>query len=174
MRYLKTFESKTEEEDIKKFCEDNLAYLIDSGFRIIIDNTKKKDYYSSDIFDYNYSNYYDIYLIKDKLNDSFQWSDIKYDFIPFFEELNRKYEILPVSNRTGYVNAKDTGYVKFKTKRYTGQDLFCFSKDDILNDKIINSYTKKLHGINSTSRRRYMKDSIDPVLIHININIRKK
>ncbi len=160
MRYLKTFESKTEEEDIRKFCEDNLAYLIDSGFRI--------DIVWQDM------NYYDIYLIKDKLNDSFQWSDIKYDFIPFFEELNRKYEILPVSNRTGYVNAKDTGYVKFKTKRYTGQDLFCFSKDDILNDKIVNSYTKKLQGINSTSRRRYMKDSIDPVLIHININIRKR
>lgn len=162
MRYLKTFESKTEEEDIRKFCEDNLAYLIDSGFRIIVDIVWQD------------MNYYDIYLIKDKLNDSFQWSDIKYDFIPFFEELNKKYEILPVSNLTGYVNVKDTGYVKFKTKRYTGQSLFCFSKDDILNDKIVNSYTKKLQGINSTSRRRYMKDSIDPVLIHININIRKK
>lgn len=167
MKYLKTFESKTEEEDIKKFCEDNLAYLIDSGFRIIIDNNKKKG-----LFDYNYTNYYDIYLIKDKLNDTFKWGDIKYDFIPFFEILDKTYEILPVSNTDGYI--KDTGYTQFRTKRLTGQEYFCFSKNDILNDKIINSYTKKLQGIHSTRRMRYMKNSIDPVLIHININIRKK
>lgn len=45
MKYLKKFnESNSDKvEEIKKFCEDNLAYLIDAGFSL-----KYADYSSDD------------------------------------------------------------------------------------------------------------------------------
>jgi hypothetical protein len=166
MKYLKTFEGKSNEyrimstTHIKKFCEDNLAYLLDSGFILIVDRDSRD------------SSNYEIVILKDKPTDTFSWSDIKYDFIPFFEILDIEYDIISVSG-SSYNGYDNSGYVKFTTKRKTGPNEFRFKKNDILNDNLINRYREKLIklGIESSSKMRY-KRSIDPVFEKIIIKIK--
>jgi hypothetical protein len=77
VRYLKTFERSYyfNPYEVKKFCQDNLMYLLDDGFII---NT--------------HSNLTNIY-IGIKKDIGFKWYDIKYDFITFLELLDDKYNI---------------------------------------------------------------------------------
>lgn len=112
MRYLKTFESKIEEDSITKFCEDNLAYLIDAGFNIVVtENTDNKG---------ELTNEYEIFIEK---SSGFKWDDLKYDFVPFLELLTMKYEIINT-----YID-KDFQFVQ------KGYDSYYFTKEMILNDE---------------------------------------
>lgn len=118
MRYLKTFESKIEEDSIRKFCEDNLAYLIDAGFEI--DVTENKDNKGEP------TNEYEIFIEKSSASDKgFKWADLKYDFIPFLELLSMKYEIINGGNKV-----KDLKFVQ------KGYDSYYFTKEMILNDEL--------------------------------------
>ena len=123
MRYLKTFESKIEEDSIRKFCEDNLAYLIDAGFEI--DVTKNKDNKGE------LTNEYEIFIEKSSAlhhlsaDRGFKWDDLKYDFVPFLELLSMKYEII-----NGGDKVKDYKFVK------KGYDSYYFTKEMILNDEL--------------------------------------
>ncbi len=36
MKYIKLFEKVTRTEELKKFCNDNLAYLIDNNFNFVM------------------------------------------------------------------------------------------------------------------------------------------
>ena len=81
MRYLKLFNEslKEETEELQEFCDMNLAYLGDEGFK-----TKIESYSNSKI----------IYFTKvgnpDELK-TFEWDEIKNSFIPFLTLLDRKY-----------------------------------------------------------------------------------
>jgi hypothetical protein len=113
MRYLKTFESILS-KDIKKFCEDNLAYLVDIGFSIDISE------------DRHYDNAYSIYITNK--DNSFKWDDIKYDFIPFFELLNLKHHILRIDN-----NNDEYGDIKLTSNNYNP---YFLNKKEIFNDEL--------------------------------------
>jgi RNA recognition motif-containing protein len=122
MRYLKKFnESASQEvsiEELVKFCDEYLAYLKDSGFDISI--TKPADVlkkYTSHL------NYIIIRLFKKgNTNYKFDWSEIKYDFIPFFEILSIKYKL-------------DKFYDDFCIEVVVDSSEIFLTKDDVMRDR---------------------------------------
>ena len=84
MKHLKKFNEALSDKyfmmDLEKFCNDNLSYLVDIGFEIGI---------------VNYNGFTRLCISKKSKNLSlhgkFEWSDVMYDFISFFELLNEKY-----------------------------------------------------------------------------------
>jgi hypothetical protein len=86
---------------IKKFCEDNLAYLLDSGFILIVDRDSRD------------SSNYEIVILKDKL---IHLVGVILNMILFhFEILDIEYDIISVSG-SSYNGYDNSGYVKFTTK----------------------------------------------------------
>ena len=78
MKYLRRFnESMT--DDLQIFCEENLAYLIDEGFKVKIDRTEDKEV-KIEIHKFYFPNW-----------TKFTWDDVKDDLIPFLEVLREKY-----------------------------------------------------------------------------------
>lgn len=89
MKYLrKFFESIDDdfENQLKDFCETNLAYLLDEGYKLT---------YKSYIDDYS-DEYYIIYLscfTRQNSKKFFTWEDIKDYYLPFITRLSKEYEI---------------------------------------------------------------------------------
>jgi hypothetical protein len=87
MRAMRTFrgfisqDSKDNKEELRDFCKEHLAYLIDDKLRVVI---RKLDYKSINDF-------YEIRLV---FNNNVDWVDIKYDFIPFFITFVKKYKVI--------------------------------------------------------------------------------
>lgn len=78
MRYLRKFnESIT--DDLQSFCNDNLAYLIDEGFRVKVDRTENNQV-KIEIHKFYFPNW-----------TKFTWDDVKDDVIPFLDILRDKY-----------------------------------------------------------------------------------
>jgi hypothetical protein len=84
MKYLKKFnESKIDLEDLQKYCNECLAYLIDEGFVVNIYTFNDK------VYEFEF---------KKEPYQSFSFDTIKEDFLTFLEVLNDKYEILKLNN----------------------------------------------------------------------------
>lgn len=87
MKHLKRFNESVAREDLKKFTKDYLVYLLDSGFETEITIEGDDDgngLWCSTIYkgggDDEETNYFD-------------WDDVKYDVIPFFEMLIKKFPV---------------------------------------------------------------------------------
>lgn len=96
MKYLNKFNESTLTElekfnNLKSFCNESLAYLIDEGFVVLI----------------GVSNHYQIELRKDPYG-SFKYEAIKEDFLPFIEAIHDKYQILTL-DRTNKNNIRLNG-----------------------------------------------------------------
>ena len=90
MKYLrKFFESlgnSDKKEELKKFCNENLAYLLDEGFEVYIND---------------FVECYVIFISIEKKPFHFYYRNIKDEFIPFFEFLKSKYSIIkPISTES--------------------------------------------------------------------------
>jgi len=124
MKYLKKFnESNSDrEEEIKKFCEENLAYLIDAGF-----NLRYRDYP-----DYEIADHENIELTIDLVKDTtFKWGEIVNDFVPFLQILDDKYGLVklkPTSKRDKY--SKKCSIV-FNESNF----VYRYTLDDLVNDR---------------------------------------
>ncbi len=80
MRYLRRFnESIIDTKEIEDLCNEYLAYLKDDNFEISI---------KSNNFIYGIS-----INIEKRDNSVFEWEDIKYDFLPFIEELLKNWKL---------------------------------------------------------------------------------
>lgn len=112
MKYLRKFFESSEnsyiKEELEKFCNENLAYLIDDGFKIIVDS---------------FNDCYKIELSQDRLKP-FYFKNIKNEFIPFFEFLKSKYIIIrPLSHESEDILdiimfvAHPSSYNKWKIER---------------------------------------------------------
>jgi hypothetical protein len=77
MRFLRKFNEAVNKQELKEFCEEYLAYLMDEGFEIEI--VSEDDLEFVRIYDY-----------QDK---SFQWSEVKDHFIPFLRMLELNYNL---------------------------------------------------------------------------------
>jgi hypothetical protein len=91
MKYLKPFNESLKEENelLQEFCDLNLAYLVDEGFKTTIesDNYSKSLYFTK-----NYNSLHDIVLYgRLYYSDTFEWDEIKNTFIPFLTLLERRY-----------------------------------------------------------------------------------
>ena len=130
MKHLKRFNESLQPDEIdqlKEFCENSLAYLLDDGYDISIslrDQVKYPDkphiIVSLGLPNENYVPLrpYDGYR-------KFHWDDVKDHYIPFLQLLVRRYELLP------YLGADAHIHVGFNTAsgfRY-------LSLDQVINDK---------------------------------------
>jgi hypothetical protein len=78
MRHLKRFNEsldKVFKDELQEFCEMNLAYLLDEGSEVRIDENQRG------------------YVIRIKFEQAKSWTEIKDHIIPFATRLNNKYEI---------------------------------------------------------------------------------
>jgi hypothetical protein len=76
MRYLKKFNEKVEREEIKDFCEINLAYLLDEGVDVRVSH---------------YDNFEDEVIID--FHEKIFWNECKDHVIPFLSRVGNKYEL---------------------------------------------------------------------------------
>jgi len=83
MKYLKPFNEslKEETEELQEFCDMNLAYLVDEGFKTTIESDK----YSKSLY---FTKGYNGRMYE---SETFEWDEIKNSFIPFLTLLDRKY-----------------------------------------------------------------------------------
>ena len=79
MKHLKKFNESINEYDLKDYCETNLAYLMDEGLEVKIDNDR------TDLF-------VTLYLYQSN-GYGRPWSEIKDHIIPFLHRFNNVYEI---------------------------------------------------------------------------------
>ena len=121
MKHIKTFNEaitwNPEEfkQELKEFCEDNLAYILDDS-----------DLYVTNVSDWDeYSSWQeDLHKIRLSFNrKSKKWDEIKDHIIPFLIRLNREYEVNSV-----YLDT---------TLRYNSK----YKIDDLINDKPIFDYS---------------------------------
>jgi len=109
MKYIKLFEEKviTRTAELKQFCNDNLAYLMDNNFNFVIkvgrDAQIKIDSQAKII--YPMRRLYDTIVIKkfkrgsdiltgsDIFTESFNFSEFSDDLVPFILYLGEKYGI---------------------------------------------------------------------------------
>ena len=87
MKHLRNFnEGKSNNflEELKNFSNNNLAFLLDKGFKVDIEHNPFRNISEIYIFTGNFI--------------VFNWEDVKYDIIPFLIELDRKYNMVPPTN----------------------------------------------------------------------------
>jgi hypothetical protein len=115
MIHLKRFNESVSEWDlnlIRKFCYENLAYLLDGpadidfGLSLMDKNDIKVSHYRV--------------MIKD-INS--KWSDIEADICPFLELLEEKYNL---------VNITTNNQIEFKFKTFSSNGRLWFSINEIL------------------------------------------
>ena len=125
MKYLKTyneaksrkfgFMAKPEEgelDELKDFCETNLAYLVDEDFVVEVSN------------DYTHKNFHISILKEGSKYKGFTWEEVKDYFIPFLTHLSRNYSIC-------YEQVMFSPLVKKIPQQYTSYDVDrIISKDD--------------------------------------------
>ncbi len=95
MKRIKLFENFVGEDKLKQFCEENLAYLIDAGYKIDIRDDDEDDKEFEDIKNISIFKSSGRYT----QSQSFNLSDIKYDLIPFLIELDNKWLLRPFSDK---------------------------------------------------------------------------
>jgi hypothetical protein len=95
MKRIKLFEKFVGEDKLKQFCEENLAYLIDAGYKIEITDDDQEDKEFEDIKNISIFKSSGRYT----QSQSFNLSDIKYDLIPFLIELDNKWLLRPFSDK---------------------------------------------------------------------------
>jgi hypothetical protein len=120
MRYLKLFNESNDtfEDELQEFCDNNLAYLIDMGFKVMVTN-----YYGHDSH-----RCYQVKLYRAVKGSYvyYNWDDINDDFIPFLTILNEKYIITEI--KMDYMFNSKKAFRKFK--------LNTILKDKVSVDKI--------------------------------------
>jgi hypothetical protein len=127
MRWIKLFEDyvmRNKDIDLKdeleSFCKDNLAYLLDKGFvfKLHVERTYG--------FDSDYSLEFLLYKPVNSRSELFEYSDIKYDLIPFLILLNNKYDI---EKYYGNSSDKDGYQVKFDNHTTTKPAIYNIESD---------------------------------------------
>ena len=106
MKYIKKFNESarykvygTPIRDLHKFCEDHLAFIIDEGYKVEIGSTRSFENHKLSI------------EIKKVIKESFNYTDIKDDFIPFLEEFVRVYEIYTGIPQDRTINGNGYGII---------------------------------------------------------------
>ena len=83
MRYIKSYNESNSagltEQDIQDFCEMNLAYLMDDGLKVSVNED-------------DYSSIFNIFLSFNSIEKR-NWVDVKDQVIPFLIRLRKQYEL---------------------------------------------------------------------------------
>lgn len=92
--------SRDQKNELKEYCETNLAYLIDDGFFIRVGQLSSESNHNVQIQITKHG----------EVREEFEWSEVKDQIIPFVLRLERKYDIEKI--------------------RFLGEDNFHYIKDD--------------------------------------------
>lgn len=95
MKHLKRFDESLQQDDLQElldFVETSLAYLIDEGFEVGLDD----DYLHLSLPG---KSPYGANPNAISVKDPFNWNDIKDHFIPFLQLLSRRYELKHFGDR---------------------------------------------------------------------------
>ncbi len=154
MKYLKKFNESISEEDIRDFCENGLAYLVDDDLRIYVQKLRMAAIHSlpfsslRKITNQKENDYKTDYLLINMIFDdsSKDWSEIKDHIIPFLIRLNKNYTVITYKLREDgkiveqqirfYIDPNDDS-----NKYY--QSAFSFTLDQVINSDdnfILNSF----------------------------------
>jgi hypothetical protein len=85
---LKKFNESVSEEDVRDFCETNMAYLMD-------DNSYEFEYFISR----DPTWYFRILNLTLEASTRYKWEDVVDHYIPFLYLLNNKYKLCEFNNR---------------------------------------------------------------------------
>ncbi len=152
MIYLKSFnENKVNFIDnLKIFCDDYLAFLIDNGF-IVRTYSKKNDYCIEIIKGWRGGRSISV--------TDFNWDEIKDDFIPFFEILSSKYTIDDCNFR-GDMETLNTREISI-------------SKNNILDDRVNDILIDEKNSINRHPDKSRKVENLLPKIGSVKIIIKK-
>ena len=151
MRHIKRFNESNIDalEELKDFCESNLAFLLDDKIqisysyypnyaRVSREMTKQENIMDVDIYKVQIKNIESVF-------DEVYWDDIKDYFIPFLERLSINYKLYPWDKNGKHIYQPDD-YVIFSYKLklnhylidndYTATKSKSFTIDQVVNDKI--------------------------------------
>ena len=141
MKYLKKFnESKSNSDkmrEVKEFCNNNLAYLIDEGYYLMYSTVSSFEEFNNS----ESSTKCGISLWK--YSGFMKWSEISDDFIPFLEVLDDKYGLVklePTSKRDKYSKKCSVIFNDFKQS-------YRYSLNDLIDDRTSGISDKKLNYI---------------------------
>ena len=99
MKYIKLFEEKaiTRTTELKQFCDDNLAYLIDNNFYFSVKVSREALIQSDSNFQstikYTSSKRYDTIVVEKKFPVAFDFDEFSDDLVPFILFISEKYGI---------------------------------------------------------------------------------
>jgi hypothetical protein len=133
MKYLRRFNeglSSNEYDELKEFCENCLAYLLDDGFEVkFSDRLGNDENDSSFLVDSDYF-WVDLYgsqddesnwnLFRDSIN--YSWDEVKDYYIPFIKLINNKYKLV---SKKIYFKIADVE-----------NEFHNFSIEEVINDRI--------------------------------------
>jgi hypothetical protein len=91
MRFIKTFESLIQEsikDDLKEFCEINLAYLLDDDYTVMITRRDNLPVFS---LQHKPGHLIHFYRWTGNFKADFSWNEIEDQFIPFIQRLSNEY-----------------------------------------------------------------------------------
>ena len=127
MKYLKKFNESVDIEslntvlELKSFTEDCLAYLLDDGLEVDVQNAYKQEGYWEEKI-------YEISLFNS--TREFSWRQIKDYYIPFIQLLSNRYEILPLYT---FKDEVDNFIIKIAAN-FSGY--YHYTYEDIINDRV--------------------------------------
>ncbi len=84
MKHLKKFNESIDYTELRKFCDENIAFLIDKGFHIYI----RENRYADGTY---------VGITKKKGDGYFDWEEVKYDIIPFLVMLHNKFVVYDIN-----------------------------------------------------------------------------
>lgn len=102
---LEIFNESIDEDDLKDYCESNLAYLVDDGLKV------EPDFYNGS----EYGELDELSVCLSWHGHIIKWSDIKDHIIPFFHRLRNDYEL----DEVYFGNDPDTAEYHNKFFRFT-------------------------------------------------------
>ena len=134
MRYIKKFNESNIDtlDELKDFCESNLAFLLDEEYSTIYNYTEN-----------GMNPIYSVQIVSRNINNALYWNDMKDYIIPFLERLSKNYTLHSLVNDSHQI------YIGIK---YIEQSISVpqiilreYSYNNIINDKV--NIDDKIHSI---------------------------
>jgi hypothetical protein len=123
MKYIKKFNESLKEaeneiyqkklDEIKKFCNENLAYLIDSGFNMRY---------------FEYPEWLSVNLHKN--GKLFKWEEVVDDVVPFLQVIDTKYGLVKLKSTSNRDKHSKKCTVVFSDYKYS----YKYTLSDLVND----------------------------------------
>lgn len=133
MRYIKRYNednsASLDEQELQEFCELNLAFLVDEGLKVIVDDLPVND------FGYRV-------VLSFRAIGGMRWNEIKDHMIPFLIRLKREYDLKIFD----WVSSSPEADIVFQISMKWGNDTETYTdylvSDRVIGDRINRNWSK--------------------------------